>query len=64
MFAIVIYLELLMCTLTIRSSVLCVLMLSLMSLISIPPSLCNLSVRTVVTLCTLGVLDLGVSLIS
>ena len=48
------------------NSVLCVLMvegmsvvvnvmLSLMSVMSPPPALCNLSVRTVVKLCTLGV---------
>ena len=59
MFAIVICLVLLMCTLTICSSVLCVLMvegmsvvvnvmLSLMSVMSTPPALCNLSLRTVV----------------
>ena len=35
-------------------------MLSLMSVMSPPPALCNLSVRTVVKLCTLGVLALGV----
>ena len=75
MFAIVICLVLFMCTLTICSSVLCVLMvegmsvvvnvmLSLMSIISSPPALCNLSVRTDVKLCTLGVLVLGVSLVS
>ena len=29
-----------------------------------PPALCNLSVRTVVKLCTLGVFVLGVSLVS
>ena len=39
-------------------------MLSLMSVMSPSPSLCNLSVRTVVKLCTLGVLSLGVSLVS
>ena len=39
-------------------------MLSLMSVMSPPPALCNLSVRTVVKLCTLGVLALGVSLVS
>ena len=39
-------------------------MLSLMSVISPPPTLCNLSLRTVVKLCTLGVLTLGVSLVS
>ena len=58
MFAIVICLVLLMCTLTIRSSVLCVLivecmsvvvnvMLSLMSVMSPPPALRNLSVYQV-----------------
>ena len=66
---------LLMCTLTILCSVLCVLMvegmsvvvnvmLSLMSIMSPPPALCNLSARTVVKLCTLGVFALGVSLVS
>ena len=35
-------------------------MLSLMNVMSQPPALCNLSVRTVVRLCTLGVLALGV----
>ena len=75
MFAIVICLVLLMCTLTICSSVLCVLivegmsvvvnvMLSLMSVMSPPPALCNLSTCTVVKLCTLGVFALGVSLVS
>ena len=39
-------------------------MLSLMSVMSPPPALCNLSLRTVVKLCTLGVLTLGVSLVS
>ena len=38
-------------------------MLSLMSFMSSPPALCNLSVRTVVRLCTLGVLNSGVSLV-
>ena len=32
--------------------------------VSPPPVLCNLSVRTAVKLCILGVLDLGVSLVS
>ena len=75
MLAIVICLVLLMCVLTIRSSVLCVLMvegmsvvvhvmLSLMSVMIPPPALCNISLRTVVKLCTLGVLALGVSLVS
>ena len=39
-------------------------MLSLMSVTSPPHALCNLTVRTVVKLCTLGVLSLGVSLVS
>ena len=63
MFAIVICLVLLICTLTILSSVLCVLMVggmsvvvnvmvSLTSVMSPPHALCNLSVRTVVNLCT------------
>ena len=39
-------------------------MLFLMSVMSSPPTLCNLSARTVVKLCTLGVFALGVSLIS
>ena len=38
-------------------------MLSLMSVMSPHPALCNLSLRTVVKLCTLGVLALGVSLV-
>ena len=64
-----------MCTLTISSSGLCVLivegmsvvvnvMLSPMSVMSPPPALCNLSVRTAVKLCILGVLALCVSLVS
>ena len=39
-------------------------MLSLMSVISQPPALCNLSVHTAVKLCILGDLALGVSLVS
>ena len=39
-------------------------MLSLMSVMSPPPALCNLSVRTAVKSCILGVLPLGVSLVS
>ena len=39
-------------------------MLSLMRVMSPPPALCNLSSRTVVKLCTLGVFDIGVSLVS
>ena len=34
------------------------------NVISPPPALCNLSVHPVVELCTLGVLALGVSLVS
>ena len=75
MFAIVKSLVLLMCTLTVLSYVLCVLMvedmsvlvnvmLSLMSVMSPPPALCNLSVCAVVKLCNLGVFALGVSLVS
>ena len=39
-------------------------MLSLMSVTSLPPALCNLSVRTDVKLCIFGVLALRVSLVS
>ena len=40
-------------------------MLALMSVMSPPPaSLCNLSARTVVKLCTLSVFALGVNLVS
>ena len=39
-------------------------MLSLMSVMSPPPALCNLSARTVVKLCTLGVFALRVILVS
>ena len=34
-------------------------MLFIMSVVSLPPALCNLSVRTVVILCTFGVFALG-----
>ena len=72
MFAIVICLVLLMCTLTIRNFVLCVLivegmsvvvnvMLSQMSVMSPPSALCN---PLAVKLCILCVLALGVSLVS
>ena len=64
--SIVICLVLLMCTLTICSSVLCVLMVEGMSIVvnvmlyvisekGPPPAFCKLSTRTVVKLCTLGV---------
>ena len=39
-------------------------MLSLMNVMSPPPALCNLSLHTVVKLFTLGVLTLGVGLVS
>ena len=39
-------------------------MLSLMNVMSPPPALCNLSLRSVVKLCNLGVLTLGVNLVS
>ena len=39
-------------------------MLPIMSVMIPPAALCNLSVRTVVKLCTLGVFALGVSLVS
>ena len=39
-------------------------MLCLMNVMSPPPALCNQSVRTMVKLCTSGVFDLGVSLVS
>ena len=39
-------------------------MLTIISVMSPPPALCNISLRTIVKLCTLGVLTLGVSLVS
>ena len=39
-------------------------MLTLMSVMSPPPDLCNLSARTVVKLCIFGVFALGVNLVS
>ena len=47
-----------------RRSVVVNVMLSLMSVMSPSPALCILSVRTVVKLCTVGGLALGVSLVS
>ena len=72
MFAIVICLSLLMCTLTIWSSVLCVLMVGVMSVVmTVMLSLTSVmsprpayQIRTVVKLCTLGVFALGVRLVS
>ena len=40
-----------------------VICLVLLSLVSPPPALCNLSARTVLKLCTLGVFAFGVSLV-
>ena len=45
-------------------SVVVIVMLCLMSVMSPPPALCYLSVRTVVKLCNLDVFALGVSLVS
>ena len=47
-----------------RMSVVVNVMLSLMSVMSPPPALCNLLSRMVVHLCTLGIFALGVSLVS
>ena len=52
------------CIDSIGMSVVVNVMLSLMSVMSPPPALCNLSVRTEVKLCIFGVLALGVSLVS
>ena len=64
-------LVLLMCTLTTfcvliveGMSVVVNVMLSIMYVMTPPLALCNLSLRTIVKLCTLGVLTLGVSLVS
>ena len=63
MFAIVICLVL--CVLMVEGmSVVVNVMLSLMSVMSPPHALCNLSAHTVVKLCTLGVFALGVILVS
>ena len=54
-----------MCILIVEGmSVVLNVMLSLMSVMSPPPALCNLSVRTDVKLCIFCVLALGVSLAS
>ena len=39
-------------------------MVSIIGVMSSPPALCNLSARTVMKLCTIGVFALGVSLVS
>ena len=61
-----VYLDhLMLCVLIVEvMSVVVNVMLSLMSVMSPPPALCNLSVRTAVKLCIFGVLALGVSLVS
>ena len=74
MFAVVMCLVLLMCSLIIRSGVVCIngrryVCCSGCNVVSdecdeSTPALCNLSVRTVVKLCTFGVFALGVSLVS
>ena len=46
-----------------RMSVVVNVMLSLISVLSPPPDLCNISVCTDVKLCILGVLALGASLV-
>ena len=51
------------CVVCINSLVLVNVMLSLMSVMSRPPALCNRSVRTAVKLCIWGVSALGVSLV-
>ena len=54
-----------MCVLIVKGmSVVVNVMLSLISVMSPPPSLCNLSVHTDVKLCIFVVLALGVSLVS
>ena len=52
------------CVVCINMSVVVNVMLSLMIVMSPPPAMCNLSVRTAVKLCILGVLSLGVNLVS
>ena len=69
MFSVVnVYLEVVLsvlCVLIVEGmSVVVNMMLSLMSVMSPPPALCNLLVRTAVKLCILGVLALGMSLVS
>ena len=54
-----------LCVLIVKGmSVVVNVMLYLMSVMSPPPALCNLSVHTAVKLCILGVIALGVSLVS
>ena len=58
------YIDVCYCDMFSGMSVVVHVMLSLMSVMSPPPALCNLSVRTDVKLCIFGVLALGVSLVS
>ena len=59
------HLKLCVCVLLVDGmSVVVNVMVSLMSVMSPPPAFCNLSVRTVVKLCTFGVCALGMSLVS
>ena len=53
-----------LCVLMVEGMSVVVNVMSLMSVMSPPPALCNLSARTVVKLCTLGVFALRVSLVS
>ena len=53
-----------LCVLIVEGMSVVVNVMSLMSVMSPPPVLCNLSVRTAVKLCILGILALGVSLVS
>ena len=53
-----------LCVLIVEGMSVVVNVISLMSVMSPLPALCNLSVRTAVKLCILGVLALGVSLVS
>ena len=53
-----------LCVLIVEGMSVVVNVMSLMSVMSPPPALCNLSVRTDVKLCIFVVLALGVSLVS
>ena len=53
-----------LCVLIVEGMSVVVNVMSIMSVMSPPPALCNLSVRTDVKLCIFGVLTLGVSLVS
>ena len=53
-----------LCVLIVEGMSVVVNVMSIMSVMSPPPALCNLSVRTDVKLCIFGVLALGVGLVS